>query len=193
MSNAVPAQSDPRIVYRKAVVYCVLPADLANLRDVIDHHLLGTDVEVVVERRSGDERRTGFGPDPATEQRTADRRCTAAVPTAAAVGLDLPWQAWRHADRIHCVQRMVPVHRRDALDEARTLLTAATDGDRASREELRLRYGHQVHTQVRASVPRRHAPQAADRVFAQLFDRANTGAFDDELASALRHVLEPAA
>jgi RNA polymerase sigma-70 factor (ECF subfamily) len=162
---------------RRAVVYCMVPADLARLHDDLRRHFRDDDgVEVVIERRGADrrraaERRTNASPPPAAEQRrvrnaggrrVGDRRALLSELAAR----PLPRRAQRHRDRLAFVERLEPSseHLED-LDTAR-LVIAIQGGDAARLDDLYLRYFERVYSYLRLVLNDSHeAEDATQQVF----------------------------
>lgn len=172
-------------VFRRPVLFCVLPADLARHHDALAGYYEGTEgVEIVVERRRADRRATDAGAPGGAERRSGDRR-RARTMSAAEACLDLPPALRRHADRIRCVWRSLPVRFQDAARESDVLFAAAVAGDEAAREELRLRHYHEVWDTLAATLPRRRVPDAADETFEDLF-AGDAGGFRATLSASRR-------
>ncbi|MHB8690652.1 MAG: hypothetical protein ACYDHH_05345 [Solirubrobacteraceae bacterium] len=187
-ADAGPSTS---VIYRKSLTFCVLPADLGRHIDELKRHYADAEgFEVVVERRDNGERRELPGEPPAgVERRAAHRRQAERTKTAAEVGFDLPRSLRKHADRIICTWRSVPVHFPEALHEADRLLADA-DSDSSARDELRLLYHSWAYASVSCyTTTRRQTLAVTDRVFDELFDHHGTDPFSRELSQATGRAL----
>lgn len=183
--------SPPARVFRRAVTFCVLPPDLAHLhRPIAERHADNPDFEVVVERRKADRRQTSVPPPGSEERRVRDRRASSLLTTAADLDISLPRAARKHADRIVCVRRGVPLYDDESVQELDGIWARASAGDRDAREELRLRAFNLVHQRVIRTTPRKRSIEVTDKVFeALLGDGAPTDtSFDAALDRALSMV-----
>jgi hypothetical protein len=191
MSSEATTPTD-RVVWRKPVMFCVLPADLGRHLGELRRYYEGVeDIDFVVERRSGQDRRQALGdPPPGIERRAGDRRAPSFNVRAAAMELDLPRSLRRHAERVICTWRELPVHLHDADDEADHLWAAASS-DAHAREELWLRYHARVLSAVKRVVPERQALEVTEHVFDELFARSgrDSGMFNREVYRATGRVL----
>jgi hypothetical protein len=180
-----------RIVYRKSVMFCVLPAELGRHLGELTRYYEGSDsAEIVVERRdAADRRASNDGAPRGVERRVGERRDGAETRTAAELEMELPRSLRRHADRIVCTWRSIPVHFQEADREADALLAAA-DSDGSARDELRLRYHARVYGNVsRHTLTRRGALDATDKVFDELFEHHESGNFGREVSQATGRAL----
>lgn len=169
----------------RAIVYCIIPADLsAKLHEPLRQHFAeDPSIVVVVEtrgrkRRDGLERRTGQGEPPAKERRViraragrrvADRRATAVVVD---LPVELPRRARAQADRLVFVERLEPpTDQLEDADSAR-LVARFQAGDSDAFADLYLRYFDRVYrsrswrsvtpTALRTS-PSRSSPRSSRR------------------------------
>jgi hypothetical protein len=191
ISATADARRSPSLIYRKSLTFYVLPADLGGHIDELRRHFADADaVEFVVDRRDTGERRELPGDPPAgVERRAAQRRQAERTKTAAEIGLDLPHSLRKHAERIICTWRSVPVHFPEAAREADRLLAAA-DSNSSAREELRLLYHSWVYANVSCyTTTRRQALAVTDRVFDELFDNHGTDHFSAEVSQATGRAL----
>jgi len=163
-------------IYRRAVVYCLVPVDLADrhyhhLRDWFEDD---SQITVAVERRAGRDRRQGdLGAPNGSERRSgADRRGERSRESTAAIeGLDLPWSVQRHAEQLRLVLSPVPVHPEGWDREAQEYITRARAGEVEMLEELYLHHYDRVRHQVERSVGERHSGAATEEVFQVALDR----------------------
>jgi RNA polymerase sigma-70 factor (ECF subfamily) len=166
----------------RAVVYCLLPRDLApKLHEPLRRcYRDDPSVSVVVERRrderrNGERRRTAQADPPAERRkihnvagrRVAERRSTV-VEIAAR---KLPRQARAHADRLVFVERLEPsTEEREDADSAR-LVTRFQAGDRDVFADLYRRYFDRVYAYLRVVFGSQHdAEDAAQHVFVKAFE-----------------------
>ena len=169
----------------KPVVYCVLPADLADeLHDLLLAYFRGDPlIQVIVERRGAERRRQDErrrrrrGPSvkprerrvlrAARGRRIAERRA-AQVPTTVP---ELPPVAVPYADRIAFVERLEPstLEREDA--DTAQLIARIQAGDQALFDELYLRYFDRVYAYVRVTLHDVHeAEDVAQDVFLRVLE-----------------------
>lgn len=189
MSSVTYAPSD-RIIYRKSVMFCVLPSDLSRHLNELQRYCADLDgVEVVVERRGAADRRQSIdGAASGAERRVGERREKDATSTAAEVNFDLPRSLRRHAGRITCTWRSVPVHFQDAAREA-DLLLAVADTDSDARDELRLRYYQRVYANLSRGMTSSHRKVVlVESVFDDLFAHHESNAFSREVTNATARV-----
>jgi RNA polymerase sigma-70 factor (ECF subfamily) len=173
-----------------AIVYCVVPRDLAaQLHDLLRRHFQGSAVEVVVERRDGDRRsgrdrrdaQVAGAAGGAAEEAAAERRRVRDVagrragerraPLVAIDALPLPRRARMHAQRLLFLERVVPSsdHAED-LDAAR-LVSRVQLGESEAFAELYLRYFDRVYGYLRVMIRDRHeAEDLAQQVFVKAFE-----------------------
>ena len=162
---------------RRAVVYCIVPRDLAKLHDDLRRHFRADrEVEVVVERRQSErrrapERRVSEAESVARERRAVrndagrrvgDRRALLSEVAAR----PLPRKAQRHQSRLAFVERLEPSgeHLED-LDTAR-LVIAIQAGDTARLDDLYLRYFERVYSYLRLVLGDSHeAEDGTQQVF----------------------------
>jgi RNA polymerase sigma-70 factor, ECF subfamily len=164
----------------RPIVLCLVPRDLADeLHEPLREHFRDrADVEVIVERRSGEERRAGAdrrerGPGPPrvgerrrprklAERRLAERR----APSGEADPPPLPAWAEPFRDRLSFAARFEPlVLEREDVDTGR-LVERVQAGDGRSFEPLYERYFHRVYGYLRPVVTDAHeAESLAQRVF----------------------------
>lgn len=153
-------------------IYCIVPRELAaKLHEPLRRHYLGDPgVEVVVERRRGDRRRTGERREtPATAdveqrrirnpdgRRIAETRASVEVVQAA----PLPRRARSYADRLRFVQRLEPASRdAEDVDSAR-VVTRFQAGDRNAFVVLYMRYFDRVFSYLRLVLDDPHAAEDA--------------------------------
>ena len=168
----------------RRVIYCLVPAELAGLHDMLRRHFRGQAVEVVIEsrrldRRGRGDRRESKGPTPrsgerrrvrsASGRRLAERRALTAPlvdPPA------LPLRARRHADRIDFFERREPSREElEDIDTAR-LVTRFQAGEEEAFVGLYTRYFDRVYGYLRYSVADAHeAEDLAQQVFTHLFEK----------------------
>jgi RNA polymerase sigma-70 factor, ECF subfamily len=169
----------------RRIVLCLVPRDLADeLHDPLREHFRDrADVEVIIERRSGDERRStadrrqrGLGP-PArgerrrprklAERRLAERR----APPSEAEPPPLPDWAQPFLDRLSFVARFEPlVLEREDVDTGR-LVERIQAGDRGSVERLYERYFHRVYGYLRPVAADSHEAEIlAQQVFVRTLE-----------------------
>jgi hypothetical protein len=187
MPSADPAQHD---VWERPVAYVVVPVDLADkLFDVLSDWFDPDDVRVVVERRSGADRRQAGSAAPAgVERRLGDRRLPARAMSAADAGIELPRAARRHAGRILVVEDLVPVHHRDEAVHAANLVSRVRAGDAEALDQLdrwlqpvaHRRLAHLVRGRDQHAVTR----EAVDDVLARAQDPAQDVAVAHWLSEA---------
>ena len=181
------ARHDPpggAVAERRRVIYCLLPAELAGLHDVLRRHFRDQPVEVVVESRSGErrdgaERRELEDHRPkaqerrrvrsASGRRLAERRAVASPlvdPPA------LPLRARRHADRVVFFERLEPsTEELEDIDTAR-MVTRFQAGDEEAFVGLYTRYFDRVYGYLRYSLADSHeAEDLAQQVFTHLFEK----------------------
>ena len=190
MSSVTFAPAD-RTIYRTSVMFCVLPMDLSRHVDGLQRYCADLEgIEIVVERRGvEDRRRSSDGAPDGVERRVGDRRDAAAGQSAAELDFELPRSLRRHAGRIICARRSVPVHFQDAAREA-DLLLAASGTDSDARDELRLRNYQRVYASLghaMSSGPRKVV--LTDAVFDDLFAHHESTAFSRELGRATSRVV----
>lgn len=166
----------------RAVTYCMVPAELADkLHDLLRRHFRDEPgIEVIVERRVVERRRTGErraadGAPPATGERriaidtgrrVAERRAEL-VPVEAPPAL--PRGARRYARRVAFVTRVEPAGR--AAEDADTARVVARfqAGDREAFSTLYTRYYDRVYGYLRAALKDFHeAEDATQDVFVKL-------------------------
>jgi hypothetical protein len=155
-------------------VHLVVPADLPDrvYHQLRDWFADDPQVMVAVERRAGTDRRRAITEwTEGIERRVAERRAVLPESTAAMEGLELPWAAQRHADRLRLVLSPVPVHPEGWDDEARGFVARARAGETSALDELRLHHYPQVRSAVERAVGRRRAAATTDEVFSVAFDR----------------------
>jgi hypothetical protein len=197
MSSVTYAPAD-RIIYRQSVMFVVLPTDLSGHLDELRRYCADLEgVEVLVERRAAPDRRQSTeGAPGGTERRVGERRAGArrdpsddeASRTAADIDFALPRSLRRHAGRITCTWRALPVHFQDAAHEA-DLLLAAADSDGDARDELRLRYYQRVYASLDRGMMSSHRKVLlADSVFDDLFAHHASNTFSREVWSATSRV-----
>lgn len=168
---------------QRTVLYCVIPADLADkLHDLLrDHFAKDPGIEVIVERRSSerrrtDDRRTRAADPEATERRRlrspsgrriADRR----APTIPESGPPLPRRARRYAERLQFFQRVEPsTEELTDRDSARAVL-AFQAGERDAFRMLYERYFDRVYGYLRAATGDRPlAEDLTQGVFESVFE-----------------------
>lgn len=171
-------QSEPE----RAVVYCVIPTDLAaTLHDQLRRHFRDDQsVEVIVEQRAADRRATperrATTATPATDEdrrrirsrsgrRFDERRAT----TVEVTPPDLPRRARAHADRIAFIERIEPsTQHAEDVDTAR-LVTRFQAGDQEAFATLYMRYFDRVYGYLRIALGRAHD---AEDVTQQVFTNA---------------------
>jgi RNA polymerase sigma-70 factor (ECF subfamily) len=168
--------------HEHAVVYCVIPRDLApRLHDLLRSHFSAEQrVEVVVERRSVDRRLPGDRRQASEDdlgfedrrriralpgRRVTDRRL-ALLPVGAP---DLPRRARPFADRLVFVERLEPSDLElEDLDTAR-LIGRIQSGDRDGFVVLYTRYFDRVYSHLRLVLRNREAAEdATQQVFVQV-------------------------
>lgn len=167
-------------IYRRAVVHCLIPVELADrlYRPLRDWFEGDAQITVSVERRAGADRRQAPGAAPAAGERRSggDRRDAERYheSTAALEGLDLPWAARRHAGDLKLVLSPVPVHPAGWDAEARDLVARARAGERGALDVLWLHHYDRVRHHVERAVGERRASASTDEVFRVAFDRLMT-------------------
>jgi RNA polymerase sigma-70 factor, ECF subfamily len=165
-----------------AVVYCVVPRDLAGkLHDLLRSHFAGdATVEVVVERRADDRRLAGerrameaSAADAERRRirhspgrRVADRR----VPEMAVEGRSLPRRARAYAPALQWVERVEPpTQQLEDVDSAH-LVIALQAGDPEAFGVLYLRYFDRVYGYANIALRDPHeAEDLTQQVFAKAF------------------------
>lgn len=162
---------------RRAIVYCVVPPDLAErLHGPLRRHFAAErDIEVVVEQRQGErrtspDRRTGDGgakPDRRRVQAVAGRRMGERRELVAIVdALSLPRQARRFAERLTFLERIEqPTLQAEDINSQR-LVTAFQSGRQEAYAELYMRYFDRVYNYIRVVVRDDHeAEEGTQQVF----------------------------
>jgi len=163
--------------YRRAVVHCLIPAELGDrlYRPLRDWFEGDSQITVSVDRRAGADRRRGAGAAPdGAERRSGESRRDAEryrESTGAIEGLDLPWAARRHAGDLKLILSPVPVHPAGWDAEAREIVARARAGERAALDVLWLHHYDRVRHQVERAVGERRAGASTDEVFRVAFDR----------------------
>jgi hypothetical protein len=174
-----------------SVMFCVLPIDLGLYIDELKQYCAGENgIEVVVERRTTNDRRQtpGRAPD-GTERRLRDRRAGGVMRTATEADMVLPPSLRAHAERVACTWRSLPVNAEDAEREAAELLADA-DSDHAARNELHLRYHRRVYDSMHLhDLTREQALEMTERVFDDLFAHHGSDSFSSEVTGATGRVL----
>jgi len=169
---------------KRAVIYCIIPGDLAEeLHQPLREFYRGNpEVEIIVERRererrSGDDRRQ---PDTAAARsrerrkvrarsgRRIDERRSAIVP---AEPPDLPEPAVQHRGELRFVERMEPsTLRQEDADTAR-LVARIQAGDRDLFNRMYLRYFDRVYAYLKITLRDGHeAEDATQDVFIKVFE-----------------------
>lgn len=165
----------------RAVVYCVVPAGLEWLHELLRRHFRDDpSVEVIVERRGLDrraetERRTGRVGDSGMERRlirslegrrVGERR----APLVAVSGGGLPRRARAYADQIVFIERIEPSGRAVEDSDSARLVARIQAGDRDAFAVLYLRYFDRVYGYLKAILrDRRDAEDAAQEVFTNVY------------------------
>jgi RNA polymerase sigma-70 factor, ECF subfamily len=164
----------------RPIVLCIVPRDLADeLHEPLREHFRDrADVEVIVERRTGNERRGGADrrardlgrpargerrrPRKLAERRLGERR----APSSEADAPPLPDWAQPYRGRLSFVARFEPlVLEREDVDTGR-LVERIQAGDRRSFEPLYERYFHRVYGYLRPVVA---DPQEAEALVQRIF------------------------
>jgi RNA polymerase sigma-70 factor (ECF subfamily) len=167
----------------RAVVYCLLPRDLAPLlHDALRRHFsLNPEVEVIVERRDGERRRASDRRMAADQSSTNERRVVRSRSgrrvgerraALIEVGVPvLPRRARRFADQIVFAERLEPsTQRLEDLDSARTVLRIQA-GERDLFAVLYARYFDRVYSYMRALLrDPTEAEDATQHVFLSTFE-----------------------
>lgn len=166
------------------MVYCIVPEDLAgDLHGLLRRHFANDPaVEVVVEQRWRDRRRTGdrrsaadasAGEErrrirAASGRRVADRRATTVAVDAAAA---LPRKVRPLADRLVFVERIEPsTQRREDIDTAR-LVARIQAGESERFSDLYLRFFDRVFAYLQVVLRSQHeAEDAAQHVFVTVLE-----------------------
>jgi RNA polymerase sigma-70 factor (ECF subfamily) len=184
MRAAVPGRGETEQAQERAMVYCVVPVRLAlKLHDVLRRHF-GDEpgIEVVVESRSRDRRRSTERRDDtvsredderrrirsATGRRMGDRR--AAVVEVESPG-QLPRAARPHRNELVFIERIEPTgqHAED-LDSAR-LVTRFQSGDETAFATLYMRYFDRIYSYLRVALTSpADAEDACQQVFTEIFE-----------------------
>jgi RNA polymerase sigma-70 factor (ECF subfamily) len=156
----------------RAVVYCVIPGELApKLHEPLRRHFAGDGtVRVVVERRAGERRRPAGARNsepPDAERRIGERRALA-VPVAVPV---LPRRARPYVSRLLFSQLMEPSDRdAEDLDTAR-LVARVQDGQRDLFAVLYMRYFDRVYSYLRMVIGDVHeAEDLTQTVFVKIME-----------------------
>jgi RNA polymerase sigma-70 factor (ECF subfamily) len=169
----------------RAIVYCLVPRDLApKLHEQLRRHFAGDpSVEVVVERRAGDRRgaearRAASG---AGSSRAVDRRAIRSVtgrragerraPLVAVRAPLLPRRSRPYAGRLVFVERLEPsAQHAENIDTARLVLRLQA-GDSEAFSLLYMRYFDRVYGYLRVLLHDPHgAEDAAQHVFMKAFE-----------------------
>jgi GrpB-like predicted nucleotidyltransferase (UPF0157 family) len=163
----------------RLVIYCVLPVGAEAQRDAVRAHYAELDprVEVIVERRQRQRRRTPLTDAPKGPDRRAgtDRR-RFIVPRT----LDpLPADLVERAGQVHWFQRMLPVGEATEILTNEAVIDAVRAGDPEAPTELYWRYYERMHS--RLSVLLGDAKDA-DLVIAKAFGRLLDALDDPALA-----------
>jgi RNA polymerase sigma-70 factor (ECF subfamily) len=166
------------------MIYCVVPQDLADkLHEPLRRHFRAApDVEVVVEQRHGERRRTtrrsgaGASIGRAGERRrirnpegrrVADRRAA----TVEADPPSLPRQAQRYADRIRFMARVAPSSEQAEDADTSRLVIRIQGGERELFAELYMRYFDRVYSYLRLALDDPHeAEDATQQVFLRVME-----------------------
>jgi RNA polymerase sigma-70 factor (ECF subfamily) len=170
---------------RRAIVYCIVPEELAaELHDSLRRHFAGDPgVIVVVEQRWRDRRRDGDRRNETAAERddderrhirgergrrVADRRLLAArVPPPAG----LPSAAEKLAEDLIFVERLEPSSEKLEDHDTGRLVARFQAGDRDVFSELYLRYFDRVYTYLRMLYKESHeAEDATQQVFMKVFE-----------------------
>lgn len=183
--SAGDATGTDRTADRRAIVYCVIPADLApRLHDLLRAHFRDDPtVEVIVERRrrerrGGTERRRVKGAPPGERERRKVRSASGrrvGERRAALVPIDhappLPHRARRYAEQITFVERLEPsTQQAEDLDTAR-LVTRFQAGESDPFTILYNRYFERVYGYLRALLRDSHeAEDVTQEVFTKVFE-----------------------
>jgi RNA polymerase sigma-70 factor (ECF subfamily) len=175
-------------------VYCVVPRDLSEklFDDLRTHFRARPDVEVVVERRTGDRRARGSrrtAPPEARDdaerrrirsasgRRILERRAlTVPCPTPPS----LPRKANRYAKRLVFLERLEPSSQQVRDADSKRLVVRYQTGDEAVFGDLYLRYFNHVYSYARVALAEHHE---AEDVTQQVFIRA--------LSALARYELRP--
>ena len=167
----------------RSVLYCVVPRDLATkLHDTLREHFRDrADVQVVVERRSGDRRASSLRrtdrsqPDAAADERrlihsaagrrVAERR---AITVPAAPVPELPRKARRSAAQLVFLERLEPAAQNLQDADSKRLVIRYQAGEDEVFGELYLRYFDPVYSYARVALGEHHdAEDLTQQVFAQ--------------------------
>jgi RNA polymerase sigma-70 factor (ECF subfamily) len=168
----------------RAVIYCIVPDDLAGeLHEPLRRHFVDSPVEVVVEqrwrdRRTGRDRRDASSPIVGAEdrrriragsgRRVADRRATAIQLETPS---DLPRKAAEHRERLVFIERLEPSAEQVEDRDTARVVARFQAGDRAAFEALYLRYFDRVYGYLRVMLHDPHeAEDLTQQVFAQVFE-----------------------
>jgi RNA polymerase sigma-70 factor (ECF subfamily) len=169
--------------FTRHVTYCILPTDLAGeLHDLLRRHYLGSDVEVIVERRTLDRRRGVHGrrqhaADHVEEKRfvrggdgrrVADRRAPATTvePPAA-----LPPDLQAHAARLRFIERFEPKQEYAEDQDSTRLVACVQQGDFEAFAALYERYFDRVYSYLLIGLGDSNAAEiAAQDTFAAVLD-----------------------
>jgi RNA polymerase sigma-70 factor (ECF subfamily) len=169
---------------RRRVVYCLIPADLAEaLHDPLRRHFREDPaIEVIVDRRDGDrrsgaERRKGEREVPAAEERrkvraTAGRRIAERRAATADVGPPpLPRRARRHAEEIVFFERIEPSTQEAEDRDTARLVARFQAGDQNAFTDLYSRYFDRVYGYLRVALRDPHeAEDVAQQVFVKVLE-----------------------
>jgi RNA polymerase sigma-70 factor (ECF subfamily) len=176
--------------YRRTVVYCVVPSDLAaRLHEPLRRHFAGdAHVEVIVERRAAERRQAGerratssdspprrdrrHVEDP-SGRRVADRRAALVVSESP----PLPRKARPYADRLRFIERLALASDRAEDIDTRRLVARFQGGDRDVFAALYMRYFDRVYNYLRLILNDRLAAEDATQ---QVFVNALEGLPDYE-------------
>jgi RNA polymerase sigma-70 factor (ECF subfamily) len=167
----------------RAITYCIVPRELADeLHEVLRRHFQDEpEIEVVVEARVDDRRRTSerraTTSEPAAERRriraahgrrVADRRATAMAVDAPRL---LPRRARRHAGALCFTERLEPsTQQLEDADTAR-LVIRIQGGDRDAFADLYMRYFDRVYGYLNIGLRDRHeAEDVTQQVFVKVFE-----------------------
>jgi RNA polymerase sigma-70 factor (ECF subfamily) len=173
-SAAVPVAGEPK---RRAVIYCIVPTDLADrAHDVLREHFLDEPgVEVVVEMRSDErrarERRSAASADYDEDRRqirgTAGRRVAERRAQLSEVEMPtLPRRARAYADRLRFVRRMEPTTQRAHDIENARLVTRFQAGEKTVFSEIYMRNFDAVYGYARMALRDHHeAEDVTQQVF----------------------------
>ncbi|MDX6633580.1 MAG: hypothetical protein QOG26_1585 [Solirubrobacterales bacterium] len=185
---------------RRRTVYCVVPPELAKIHDLLRRHFAEEpDIEVIIERRGGEDRRCG------SERRTYERgegrpaaveRRTVRSATGHRIGErrasvapieppKLPRRLRRHAGELVFIERQEPVTQEsEDIDSAR-LITQFQGGDRGAYYDLYMRYFDRVYSYLRMVLKdNKEAEDATQQVFLEAIDELRN--FDMHSPRAVR-------